>query len=617
MPGKKANLVLLLLFLLHAPSKLFAQSDTLIFSDDFNRDSLGSDWQASATWSIVDGMASNYIDGTGGILRTTRHFAADSYVIETAAKGFTNDYWRQFRIVFGQTSLTSDSAYVVSYTPDTGGQFALSRATDNIMWPQLLDETIIYPDLDSLQLYKFKIAKYKSGLIQVFIDKGDGYSTVPLLEAIDSTYQQLGHFGWQEDTQTAAERFYVDWFKVWNTQVEKPATEEKPAEDDLVTQVSASSGAAYQVTKLNVGVAGFTDRTYTITSVPAYLQGASLIQTAMNDKADTASSFLTMFIKKEAVVYVAYDARGKQKPAWLKGWRKTNDVLGISDSSSSYLEIYSKVVEHGQVYPRPFILGGNLQIPAAGSEMNYLVAVVEKPVNARLEAEDAKLEGAVVATDHTGYSGSGFVDFINPMDDYIEWTVKTDIPGYYSLSINFSNGVGNIRPVCITVNKETIVTYPFSGTYSWESWAFYSGPSVYLTKGTHKIRATAAGASGPNVDYLSLSYVAAPLEVNLAVLGSEAIEGEGKHSRISDEGAVAFPNPFEESTTISYTLKDKMPVYLTVYNMQGQKVGVLVDETQEAGDHNVTFKANSLKKGLYIYQLKTGNGLRAGKLLKQ
>ena len=615
--GKKTWLVFLLLLLSQAPSKLFAQSDTLIFRDDFNSDSLGSDWQASATWSIVDGMASNYIDGTGGTLKTTSQFAADSYVIETAAKGFTNDYWRQFRIVFGQKNLTSDSAYVVSYTPDTGGQLALSRATDNIYFPQLLDETVIYPDLDSLQLYKFKIAKYKSGLIQVFVDKGNGYGDVPVLEAIDSTYQQLGHFGWQEDTQTSAERFYVDWIEVRYPGVEKPATEEKPAEDDLVTQVSATSKAAYKVTKLKVGVISYTDRTYTVTSLPDYLQGASLVQTAMDDKANTLDAFLTMFIKKAAVVYVAYDARGNVKPAWLNGWSKTGDVLGISDPKSGNLEVYSKVIQYGQVYPRPFVLGGNLQIPAAGSETNYLVAVIEKPENTRLEAEDAELAGAVVATDHIGYSGSGFVDFIHPMDDYIEWTINTDVPGYYSLGLNFSNGVGNIRPVSITVDNNQVVTYPFSATYSWDSWAFYSGPSVYLSRGTHKIRATAAGASGPNVDYLSLNYVAAPLEVNLAAVGAEAIEGNGRNSRISEEGSIAFPNPFGESTTISYSLKNKMPVFLTVYNMQGQKVGVLVDEMQEAGEHNITFKANSLKKGIYIYHLKAGDGLQVGKLLKQ
>ncbi|MBF9252720.1 T9SS type A sorting domain-containing protein [Pontibacter sp. 172403-2] len=616
--SNKVGVTLLLLFVLLAPSKLFAQSDSLIFSDDFNRDSLGTDWVANATWSIADGMAANYIDGIGGTLRTSRYFTADSYVIETAAKGFSNDYWRQFRIVFGQTSLTSDSAYVISYTPDAGGQFALARATDNLYYPQLLDESIIYPDLDSLQLYKFKIAKYKSGLIQVFIDKGEGYSTVPVLEAIDSAYQQLGHFGWQEDTQTGAKHFYVEGITVWNPEVEKPATEEKPAEDDLVTQVSAASGAAYHVTKLNVGVTGFTDRTYTITSVPDYLQGASLVQTAMNDKADTSSALLTMFIKKDAIVYVAYDPRGNRKPAWLKkGWKKTKDVIGVSDTSSNYLEVYSKVVEYGETYPHPYILGGNLQSPATGSEMNYLVAVVEKPVNSRLEAEDATLHGAVVATDHQGYSGSGFVDYINPTGDYIEWSVKTDVPGYYSLGISFSNGRGDIRPICITVDKNQVITYPFSATYNWKSWAFYSGPSVYLSRGMHKIKATAAGASGPNLDYLTLSYAAAPVEVNLAVAGLEATEAEGRQHSIADEGSVAYPNPFVESTTISYALNAKMPVYLTVYNMQGQKVGVLVNEMQEAGEHNITFKANSLKKGLYIYQLKTGDGLRVGKLLKQ
>ena len=47
-------------------------------------------------------------------------------------------------------------------------------------------------------------------------------------------------------------------------------------------------------------------------------------------------------------------------------------------------------------------------------------------VSLKLEAEDAQLSGAVVATNASGYSGTGFVDYLNPTGDYVEWSA--DIP---------------------------------------------------------------------------------------------------------------------------------------------------------------------------------------------
>lgn len=612
----RASMLLMVLFLILHHNKAFAQPDSLIFTDHFDRDSLGDNWKAFNSWSIVNGYAYNYINGFGGTLRTTRHFSSPSYILETAAAGFTNSYRREFRVTFGQVNLASDSAYVLSYTPNSGGQLTLSRATGNIYSPQPLDEVIVYPDLESTKWAKFKIEKYKSGLIQVFMDKGNGYSAVPLLEAVDSTYQQLGHFGWQEDTQTGAESFYVDWIEVRKPDVEKPAIKEKPAEDNLITQVSATSGRPYQVAKLHVGVAAFTDRLYAITAVPAYLEGASFIQPAMDDKADTTGSFLTMFIKKDAIVYIGYDPRGESIPAWLKSWEKTGDIIGTTDPGSSYLEIYRKVVQYGQVYPQPLILGGNLESPAAGSEINYIVAAVEKPDIAILEAEDAKLAGAVVATNHEGYSGAGFVDYINLDDGYVEWTAQIDIPGWYALSFSYSIGRGSDRSLAIQVDEDSADIYTFIPTYSWESWGFYQGNSVYLTRGTHKIKATATGASGPNMDYLSLSY-ATPPSVNPAIAASQAQKKVEALPGVYDKPALAYPNPFAESTTISYSLKEKLPVSLTIYDITGKKVSVLVNGMQEAGEHNIPFETNSLKKGLYIYRLNTGNHLNVGKIIKQ
>lgn len=64
-----------------------------------------------------------------------------------------------------------------------------------------------------------------------------------------------------------------------------------------------------------------------------------------------------------------------------------------------------------------------------------------------------------------------------------------------------------------------------------------------------------------------------------------------------------YPNPFNPNTTISYTLKDKSSVRLTVYDRLGREVKVLVDETQNAGTHTVEFNATNLPSGIYFYRI--------------
>ncbi len=66
-----------------------------------------------------------------------------------------------------------------------------------------------------------------------------------------------------------------------------------------------------------------------------------------------------------------------------------------------------------------------------------------------------------------------------------------------------------------------------------------------------------------------------------------------------------FPNPFNPVTTIKYALPRTSRVTLTVYNLLGQKVAVLVDGVRPPGNHQVKFDARNLSSGLYIYTLKT------------
>ncbi|MEQ9263846.1 MAG: T9SS type A sorting domain-containing protein [Balneolaceae bacterium] len=64
-----------------------------------------------------------------------------------------------------------------------------------------------------------------------------------------------------------------------------------------------------------------------------------------------------------------------------------------------------------------------------------------------------------------------------------------------------------------------------------------------------------------------------------------------------------FPNPFNPSTVINYTLSANSFVSLEVYDLMGRKVSTLVNGRQAAGAQQVTFDASQLSSGVYIYRL--------------
>ena len=66
-----------------------------------------------------------------------------------------------------------------------------------------------------------------------------------------------------------------------------------------------------------------------------------------------------------------------------------------------------------------------------------------------------------------------------------------------------------------------------------------------------------------------------------------------------------FPNPFNPSTVIRYHLAETGPIDLSVYNLLGQKVRQIINTRQETGTYEVSFNAEGLASGVYVYKLKT------------
>ena len=76
-----------------------------------------------------------------------------------------------------------------------------------------------------------------------------------------------------------------------------------------------------------------------------------------------------------------------------------------------------------------------------------------------------------------------------------------------------------------------------------------------------------------------------------------------------------YPNPFNPATIINYQLPKASFVTLKVFDLLGKEVKTLVNEFQESGRYNVTFNANNLASGVYIYRIQAGNFIASKKLI--
>jgi hypothetical protein len=66
-----------------------------------------------------------------------------------------------------------------------------------------------------------------------------------------------------------------------------------------------------------------------------------------------------------------------------------------------------------------------------------------------------------------------------------------------------------------------------------------------------------------------------------------------------------YPNPFNPSTKITYFLAKSSFVNISVFDMTGKEVSVLVNENKPAGNHEINFDASDLSAGIYFYKLQT------------
>ncbi len=136
-----------------------------------------------------------------------------------------------------------------------------------------------------------------------------------------------------------------------------------------------------------------------------------------------------------------------------------------------------------------------------------------------------------------------------------------------------------------TVNRgtTTFVDYEYAGTNSgFTDWILWYDVKAYF----------ALDAAYSDDDYVQV-FSDGLLQKNAGV--SSILINENKIDN--------YPNPFNPATIISYQLLNSGYVTLKIYDVTGGEVAELVNEVQNAGNHQIYFNASGLSSGIYIYRI--------------
>jgi len=159
------------------------------------------------------------------------------------------------------------------------------------------------------------------------------------------------------------------------------------------------------------------------------------------------------------------------------------------------------------------------------------------------------------------------------------------------IQFNITNSLGFSATRTRTQNVPA--TAP-SGNYTYN---FFAGdyPDLVYDSDTFPFEKLAAGDGGALVN-----------DWNIWGESFEDLLGE---ALTPDEFALnnAYPNPFNPTATISYTLAEATNVKLTVFDISGREVAVLADGWMNSGIHQAVFDAKNLASGVYFYTIKAGS----------
>ncbi len=138
-----------------------------------------------------------------------------------------------------------------------------------------------------------------------------------------------------------------------------------------VNAIPCTLDPKFEQTTLSEGMEYYTDRTYTLTSVPLQFLGMDMIKTPNDERDNTCGNdYITFGVSNDTTIYVAYDRRATNLPDWMSGFADTGEIINTSLSTQGWLNVYVNNYSAGECVN----LGCNKGPGFSGSTVsNYVV----------------------------------------------------------------------------------------------------------------------------------------------------------------------------------------------------------------------------------------------------
>jgi photosystem II stability/assembly factor-like uncharacterized protein len=256
----------------------------------------------------------------------------------------------------------------------------------------------------------------------------------------------------------------------------------------------------------------------------------------------------------------------------------------------------------------------------------------------------------------TGYVATAYQRIYKTTDGGITWIIKHDgnspqasiadilfpFDSQTGYALSSTGGQSNSK-ILKTTDGGNSWTITDAGTTSVLNNLAFPAPQVgYIAadgpngaKPAHFLKTTDGGSTWNIVPFpygYSLTSVCFPKGVDTGyVVGNQSgailktINGAGIITSVSDSPAGnqisdntlirTYPNPFTETTTITWQLPKDTHVVLKIYDFTGREVKTLVDCEQAIGEHSINFDASGLPPGVYLYQLQANGKVVTKKMI--
>jgi N-acetylneuraminic acid mutarotase len=265
-------------------------------------------------------------------------------------------------------------------------------------------------------------------------------------------------------------------------------------------------------------------------------------------------------------------------------WKSYLDTITLNEGTNTI-----RLIAYGQV----------------GPDVDYVTwQVLNLSTAGLLEAEAASLTGVAEEDEHSGFTGTGFADYQNAFDDFIEWVLPQEETGTVTLFFKYANGDESGRPLQLRVNGiPTEQVLAFEPTGSWKSWK-YQQVTVKLQKGVNQIQLVATGASGANIDHLAWE----------RQKSTNSIAAGRTTSRLSEAlGMQLTPNPVRGMARLQVQSRSEQPLEVRVFDLSGKVQQAMVFKAVNAPVLQIP--VSNLASGIYMVQVRQGTAVAVTRMV--